>query len=81
MQDLMYRQRQLEDAVKDARRVNIMIEEEKEKMRQLKSRMMENNLSQYVTITKQELKNTATAKGGKRTATTAGADNAENDSD
>jgi len=29
-----------------------MIEEEKEKMRQLKSRMMENNLTQYVTITK-----------------------------
>jgi hypothetical protein len=45
MQDLMYRQRQLEDAVKEARRVNIMIEEEKERMRLLKNRMVENNLS------------------------------------
>jgi hypothetical protein len=41
----MYRQRQLEDAVKEARRVNIMIEEEKERMRLLKNRMVENNLS------------------------------------
>jgi hypothetical protein len=29
VQDLMYRQKELEDAVREARRVNIMIEEEK----------------------------------------------------
>jgi len=36
VQDLMYRQKELEDAVREARRVNIMIEEEKQRMRQLK---------------------------------------------
>jgi hypothetical protein len=38
--------------VKEARRVNIMIEEEKERMRMLKQRMLDNNLAQYVNITK-----------------------------
>jgi hypothetical protein len=33
-----------------------MIEEEKERMRMLKQRMIENNLAQYVKITKQEIK-------------------------
>ena len=42
--------------MKEARRVNIMIEEEKERMRMLKQRMLDNNLAQYVNITKQEIK-------------------------
>jgi len=53
-QDLMYRQKELEDAVREARRVNIMIEEEKQRMRQLKQRMVDNNLAQYVVITREE---------------------------
>ena len=44
----------MEDAVREARRVNIMIEEEKQKMRVLKTRMVENNLAQYVVLTKAE---------------------------
>ena len=52
--DLMYRQKELEDAVREARRVNIMIEEEKQRMRQLKQRMVDNNLAQYVVITREE---------------------------
>jgi hypothetical protein len=54
VQDLMYRQKELEDAVREARRVNIMIEEEKQRMRQLKQRMVDNNLAQYVVITREE---------------------------
>ena len=50
--------------MKEARRVNIMIEEEKERMRMLKQRMIENNLAQYVNITKQEIKVSGGGGGG-----------------
>jgi hypothetical protein len=50
--------------VKEARRVNIMIEEEKERMRMLKQRMIDNNLAQYVNITQQEIKVSGGGTGG-----------------
>ncbi|TNV74692.1 hypothetical protein FGO68_gene1628 [Halteria grandinella] len=53
----MNRQQQLEDAVIEARKINQMIEEEREKMKNLKQRMQENSLSQYVQLTKLEMKN------------------------
>lgn len=58
----MYRQQQLEEAVKEARLVNQQIEEERQKMKELKNRLRENNLSQYVNITAHESKLVAASK-------------------
>lgn len=50
----MARQQQLEDAVKEARQVNALIEEERLRMKTLKERLQQVNLSQYVKMTAQE---------------------------